>query len=253
MIDTVNFRGHFIIQAIDKNNNIIDEYKDDNMIMESARTTMSEIFANLNSNTFINKFIIGTLGHVNDSILIPKGADDGFVKERDRLFSEAYPTTIQIGTTLETIRQNDIFYINATAEENRGYYRFLNSPVTNYTISDVNILLTETWEFLGTTQPYNYSINFTLPQTNIEPTGDLVSDLTEDDSGSGSVVKVHQSDTSVIFTIDVATAAANGETNTSVFTEAALYANDRIFSMKTFKAKVKDSTVLLRIIWTITF
>jgi hypothetical protein len=86
------------------------------------------------------------------------------------------------------------------------------------------------------------------------PGGTEASAIDEDDVDSGSTVKVLQTDTSVVFTIDIATAAGNSQNDTtSVFTEAALYANGRIFSMKTFKAKVKDSTVLLRIVWTITF
>ena len=49
MEDTVKFKGHFQIQAIDAFNGmaVIDEWSDSNMIMESARTSMSEIFAML--------------------------------------------------------------------------------------------------------------------------------------------------------------------------------------------------------------
>jgi hypothetical protein len=254
MQDTLNFKGHFKIQAIDQNNNVIDEWVDDNMIMESARTTMSEIFANLQDSTFINKITLGTMGHVGNSILVPKGKDDGFVKERTRLFSETPAAQITIGQTLSIVRKNDVMYIDATDNDKKGYYRFLSTDVENYLVNNTVITDTNTWEFLGTTKPYTYSVGFTLPGTNATAGGTTATAITEDASGSGSTVKVQQSNTSVIFTIDFATAAGNGQNETtSVFTEAALYANSRIFAMKTFKAKVKDSTVLLRIVWTITF
>jgi hypothetical protein len=254
MEDTLNFKGHFKIQAIDLNGNILDQWQDDNMIMELARTSMSEMFANLNSSTFINKIVLGTLGHVGDSILVPKGKDEGFVKERTRLFSETPTTNISIGQTLPIIRKNDVIYVNATANEAKGYYRFKSSDIQNYVVNDIVINDTTLWEFLGTTKPYTYSITFTLPGTNDAPGGTDVTNLIEGDANAGSAVKVLQSGTSVTFTFDIATGAGNKQNDTtSVFTEAALYANDRIFAMKTFKAKVKDSTVLLRIVWTITF
>ena len=37
------------------------------------------------------------------------------------------------------------------------------------------------------------------------------------------------------------------------YTEAALYAGDNIFSMKTFPARVKEDTVKLEITWSIVF
>lgn len=254
MIDNINFKGNFKIQCIDENNIIIDEWEDNNMIMETARISMSEIFANLNSNTFINVFKIGTMGHIGDSILIPKSIDDGFTKERDRLFSEVYETDIEIGDTISILRKNDVFFINATNPELIGYYRYLNNNTTNYLINDGIIAITSEWEFLGEDPPYFYTINFQLPMTNSDESGTLANNIIEDDATSGSSIRVLQNGSSVTFTIDIATAAANKQTETtSVFTEAALYANSRIFAMKTFKAKVKDSTVLLRIVWTITF
>lgn len=254
MQDKLNFKGHFRIQAIDQNNNVVDEWADDNMIMESARTTMSELFANLQSSTFINKITLGTMGHVGNSILVPKGKDDGFVKERTRLFSETPISNVIIGQTLPIIRKNDVMYIDATDNDKKGYYRFLSADVENYTINNIVIVDTVVWEFLGTTKPYTYSINFTLPTTNDNIDGTTATAISEDDLNSGSTVKILQTDTSVVFTTDIATEAGNGQNETtSIFTEAALYANNRIFAMKTFKAKVKDSTVLLRIVWTITF
>lgn len=250
MFDNIDFKGHFTIQAIDKDGCVIDQWEDDNMIMADARITMSELFSNLNTSTFINKITIGTMGHVGDSILIPKGKDDGFVKERARLFSTATSTANNV--VLDIVRKNDIFLVDPYGIAT--YYRYIGSDVESYSINDTVLSDTELWENLGTTEPYTYSINFTISGDNSNPDGNIADAISESDPGSGSEVKVLQKDTSVTFTADFATAAANEQNeNTSVFTEAALYANDRIFAMKTFKAKVKDSTVLLRIIWTITF
>jgi hypothetical protein len=257
MQDNITFKGHFQIQALDAQNNmtVLDEYVDDNMIMESARTTMSELFANLNSSTFINNFRIGTLGHIGDSIITPKGKDEGFIKERDRMFSEAPTAPVAANTFIANVRKNDIFFIATTNPAQAGYYRYLGATVTNYQVTDTVVANTAIWEFLGAAAPYTYSITFNMPRTNIDVNGTQALNLVEDDTASGSTVKVLQSGTSVTFTIDVATAAANLQKGgpSSIFTEAALYANNRIFAMKTFKAKVKDSTVLLRIVWTITF
>ena len=255
MNDNINFKGHFKIQAIDQHNIVVDEWEDDNMIMESARTTMSELFANLTSSTFINNFRIGTLGHIGDSIISPKGKDDGFVKERDRMFSEPASIPVAINTFVANIRKNDIFFIVPTNPTLQGYYRWIGSNVSNHQVTDAEIADITKWTYLGTDLPYVYNIEFTLPGSNIDAGGTVALNLVETDAGSGSTVKVLQSGTSVTFTIDIATAAANLQDGgpSSIFTEAALYANNRIFAMKTFKAKVKDSTVLLRIVWTITF
>jgi hypothetical protein len=256
MKEFMNFKGHFTIQAIDKDNNVVDEWADNNMIMETARETMAELFANLETSTFINKFKLGTLGHVGTSILIPKGKDDGFTKERTRLFSETLETAIESGEEISILRKNDVIFVEAIDPELTGFYRFIGEFTENYTISDTVIVDEEEWEFIGEDEPYTYNIGFSIPRTNDGDgdSGGLAEQLVEDNQGSGSTVYVKQQDSSVTFTIDIATDAANLQNeNTSVFTEAALYANDRIFAMKTFKAKVKDSTVLLRIIWTITF
>jgi hypothetical protein len=251
MFDNINLKGHFKIQTIDKNNNVIDEYEDHNMIMESARTSMSEMFANLDSSTFINKFKLGTFGHIGDSILLPKGDINGFVKERDRMFSESI--TIDINDVIKSISEGDVFEItNATTP---GYYRYLGVVVSDYIVSQL-VIDTATWELIGNNDPnYTYNINFELPQTNDDLIdGTVAQNISEDDSGSGSTVSVLQTNTSVTFIIDISTVAANEhQGNTSVFTEAALYANNRIFTMKTFKAKIKDNSILLRVRWTITF
>jgi hypothetical protein len=254
MKDNINFKGHFKIQAIDESNNVIDEWEDNNMIMESARYSMAEMFANLNSSTFINQFKIGSLGHVGDNIILPKGTNEGFVKERTRMFSETEP----VGNldVIASLMMNDVVLY----AEDDHYYQYIGASTTDYTISSASVFLdTENWTDLGETAPYYYTLDFQLPRTSAETQGDPSTMTGESDSygnsgNTGSEVLVKQDMSNVTFTIDIATASANLQNGTSsIFTEASLLANDRIFAMKTFKAKVKDSTVLLRIIWTITF
>jgi len=261
MLDTMNkpreMFGHFKIEAI-KNNKVVDVYADENMIMDSASATMSELFANLNTSTFINGIRFGTMGHVGANLLQPKLPADGLVKSRDRLFSESGSTLQQptlIGDLLPVLNTSDVFYIIATTAANVGYYRYMGPVVTNYKVANSAVLDPTIWEFLGTTAPYVYNISFSIPGTQLDvANGDLASNIVEDITGAGSTVRVLQTGTSVSFIVDVATAAANSQfTSYSAFTEAALYANGRIFALKTFKSKIKDSTISFRVTWKITF
>jgi len=249
--------GHFKIEAV-KDNKVIDVYADENMIMDNASVTMSELFANLNSSTFINEIRFGTMGHVGTNILQPKLPADGLIKARDRLFCESGSTAAQptnINTNLTVLNTNDIFYVNTTVLANAGYYRYMGLTTTNYTVTDAEVLNVTVWEPLGTTTPYIYHISFTIPGTALDLTnGDLATNIQEDTTSAGSSVRILQTGTSVSFIVDVSTSGGNSQfLNYSVFTEAALYANGRIFALKTFKSKIKDTTISLRVTWKITF
>ena len=148
MEELIDFKGHFTIQSIDKDGNIIDEYKDNNMIMETARSSMAMMFGNLNSNTFINKFRLGTMGHRGDSIITPKDKNDGFVKERDRMFSEA--TEYATNANITPLRINDI--VKYTSDNT--YYKYLGTDVSEYTVTAEGFTDTESWENLGTDKPF---------------------------------------------------------------------------------------------------
>lgn len=252
MNDLMQFKGHFTIQSIDKNGQVIDEWAENNMIMESARTTMAKILAKLNSGVTIDKIVLGTEGHIGSSITTPKTSTEGFVNTRNRLFSEE----LVVGDNESiTLQQNDIIQYTGTANATGttgNFYTYIGPGATINT-STVNFGDTAIWTDLGTEEPYTYSIEFTMPETNDADATNII----EDDISSGSSVHILQSGTSVTFTTNIVPAAANdgggAGAGTSVFTEAALYSGDEIFAMKTFKAKIKDSSVLLRIIWTITF
>lgn len=102
MIDKIDFKGHLTIQALDKLGNIIDEWADNNMIMENARVNMSELISGMNTGHYINKIVFGTEGNKTGDYLTPKDETDGFVKERTQLFSEesgGFYYTINFGST----------------------------------------------------------------------------------------------------------------------------------------------------------
>ncbi len=248
MTDIVNFKGHFSIQSLDLQGNVIDEWADDNMIMESARQSMAEIFTTATASPGINKIVLGTKGHIGDDIVTPKGFDEGFTKYRDRLFS--VPIIVGDNYTLSAITGDLIKYtgvLNNTGTSGR-YYMYNESRDIDSTSS--NIIDFSEWIDYGEELPFSYEVDFELPKLY---NGDCVN-IVEDGGYVGSTVNVSQSDTSVVFTFDIAADAANGGGDGyNAITEAALYANGRIFSMKTFRAKIKDSTILLRIVWKITF
>lgn len=67
-----------------------------------------------------------------------------------------------------------------------------------------------------------------------------------------TTVKCTVQGTDVVYEIMVHNDACNG-TGTIIYTECAFYTGTEIFSMRTFKGKIKDDTVSLRITWKIMF
>jgi hypothetical protein len=67
-----------------------------------------------------------------------------------------------------------------------------------------------------------------------------------------STVKCTVQGTDVVYEIMIHNDTCNG-TGTIIYTECAFYTGTEIFSMRTFKGKIKDDTVSLRITWKIMF
>src|SRR5574344_1109671 len=86
-IYTKPLRGHIIVESIDKDGNI-DRYEEDNLIMDSARLSVSSTIAGVSNSVPMNKFVIGTEGHVTGDYLTAKTEVDGFISSRTELFSE---------------------------------------------------------------------------------------------------------------------------------------------------------------------
>lgn len=84
--------GHIIIECFDKSGSIIDRFEKNNLIMDNARTAMTKLTANITGAEPINKFVIGTEGHITGNYLTPKTDLEGFISSRTELFSEESTT-----------------------------------------------------------------------------------------------------------------------------------------------------------------
>lgn len=60
-------------------------------------------------------------------------------------------------------------------------------------------------------------------------------------------------DTDVIYEINIHNTSMNGKKGSMIYTEAAFYTGDQIFSMRTFKGKIKEDSVSIKITWKIMF
>lgn len=248
--------GHFHIECLDKNNNVIDQFDDHNMIMTSARQTMSEIFAKLDTATYATRFVIGNLGCKGENLFVAKTSSEGFAKERTSLFSEFSDTLYYNGAIIASIHKGDIIKYNFDNGLTGNYtlFEYSAESTLNYVVTDENIK-TDFKELVR--QPYTYSINFALPGHSMSSSENCIVNPDE----CSDQVYMQTKDTSVVFTFILDTDSANNgqynvddfDTATSIFNEAAIYVNGRIFCMKTFPSKVKDMTVKMKITWTITF
>lgn len=81
-------KGHFIVECLDKDKQIIDRFENHNLIMNNSRYSMSSLLCGLSTAKPINKFILGTEGHITGDYLTPKTEDEGFINTRTQLFSE---------------------------------------------------------------------------------------------------------------------------------------------------------------------
>lgn len=183
MVEHYRIKGKITIECIDKYNNIIDKFVDNNLIMNSARLLISGMISGTKPLQKMNKFVLGTNGTKSGDSQTAKTELDGFVSTRTNLFSE-----------------------EATL--------------------------------------FNYPIVFTQPGT-ASGSCTIVSEI-----NSGSTININYVDSNIEYTVIIPEFAANN-TGTTVYSEAALYAGNYIFSMKCFPGKIKDNTVSMRIVWKI--
>ena len=80
--------GHIIVECLDKTGKVLDRFENHNLIMDKARTAMSSLACALTTAEPINKFVLGTEGHITGDFLTPKGEAQGFLSSRTQLFSE---------------------------------------------------------------------------------------------------------------------------------------------------------------------
>lgn len=85
-----NLTGKFKIELLNKDNEIIDSFEDNNLIVNTARNNLALITAGISTGSPISKFKIGTAGHT-DNIQTPKTIVDGLSASLTSLFSELDP------------------------------------------------------------------------------------------------------------------------------------------------------------------
>lgn len=251
-MEELHFKGHFHLDCLDKDNNILSSIDDPNLIVTTARKSMAEIFANLEGIKFAHKLVLGTQGCVDGMPFVPKDETSGLDKAREHLFSEVVGETYQIGDVVEKLLTYDLIKVHDSESDSDIIYRYNGKNADNYIISAENISVDFT---KYDTAPYTYELNFHLPRTNTFGEDESFADGTTD------VAQVVQTDTSVTFTFIISMENGNNQhvnepgytVPTTLFNEAGLYVNDRLFSIKTFSSRVKDESIKLRIIWTITF
>lgn len=100
--------------------------------------------------------------------------------------------------------------------------------------------------FSEETSDFFYPVEFT-----VDGTAYSVATITNEIDSGSSMIREY-ADNAITYTYLMPQNAGN-DTGTVIYTEAGLYAGPNLFSMKTFKGKIKDNTVSLRIIWKITF
>jgi len=96
LIDNIQFQGHFSVLEYNEKDELISKYSDKNLIMDSARSNMAELIAGLSAGKVINRFILGTRGHVGTDLLVPKEVGGTYVEgtfdsTRTELYSQSAP------------------------------------------------------------------------------------------------------------------------------------------------------------------
>lgn len=262
MNDTIKtgFEGYFKVECI-KDGQVIDVFEDHNTIMKSARRSMAEIFLNrknVDKNVkFANRFVIGTEGGTTSDYL-PKSEQVGFNKNKLQqcLYSEQPVITVSEGSNADLRKWDIVKYYSK-------YYRYCGEDGA-VLISDANI---NSDKFIATSKPYNYGVDFSL-ETDTTSNTNLATGTSKTNRCSCTVSLPEDVSPDILnqtvcqFVFIIPKNQANSQHNAndvgfnseiSIFTEAGLYVNGRLFSMKTFPAKVKDDTTELKVTWRIIF
>ena len=196
-----------------KKDGTIEVYEDKNLIMDTARTNMAEIIGGWNAGVPINKFVLGNKGHNGTDILDYK----------------------KVGENNEFLSSNTMLFAedpdNDETDDSDG-----SNGKANFT-----------YDIIFDVKSGDASTTDSAPKTKING-----EDATEDKKCT--ITRTVNSRTCT-YTVTIPDACGNrdGEDAVVAYTEAALYAGDKIFSMKTFPARVKEDTVKFEITWAIIF
>lgn len=208
-------RGEFTLQVLNKKGEVIDQFQDNNLVVNAARASMSALLSGKTGAIGITGFVLGTKGHVEnpENILVPKAVgQDGYDETRTRLFSEEQQTPFYYTVSWTQ---------GALTDSAGGFVAFDQNEV----------------EFEAKGQKKN--------QTGTE----------NDAENGKIPVKITLQDTSVLYEFNIPETYANGADGNSVvaYTEAGLKCGTQLFSLKCFSAKTKDVSTSFRILWKIIF
>lgn len=211
--DKIDFYGEFAIKSFDANDNVIDFYEDKNLIMNLARKNMAELVAGVN-----------TAGTYFGSPI------NRFVLGTSGYIGTDILNNIQVGETDVTIGTFDATRTQLFSEAlNLWNYHVSFDPSGNENVTDA----------AATGQIYTGTTAGTIDS------GTYFNTVNRYTSGTGGNI--------ITYVITIPVELGNNGTTPVAYTEAALYAGDEIFSMKTFPARVKENTVKLEITWSIIF
>lgn len=215
--DKINFYGEFSIKQLDKNGNVLSIYEDKNLIVDTGRSNMAEIIGGVTATgDIIDSFVIGTFGHMGSDILDPQAVD-----EQD---------------TDKTALGVDTFDVDMVSLFSEVLAASAFSTSENYKIE--------------------FDVTGTADETDATATGTpyIVGVAGTPDASANTVRRV-VADKTVTYTITIPITNGNAVVPTTpiAYTEAGLYAGTDLFAMKTFPARVKESTTQLIITWSIIF
>lgn len=190
-------RGYFCIETINNKGEVIDKFEKHNLITNVARAEFAKLIAGINTAGAINRFVMGTKGHVGSDVLTPKDQDTGF-----------------------TASVTDIFAGQENSDLGTTWNQILFTPSGN----------------MVNTEAQNVSDG-----ANNNSTVDI------------SITGIEQDTPTVTYTINVAQDAFNSLNDGVIYTEAGLYVDTYLIAMRTFKGKIKESSVSFRITWSLLF
>lgn len=213
--DGIDFKGVFSLKEYDINDNLIGEYSEKNLIMDGARTNMAQLVGGVNTG--------GTAAGlaINKLVLGTRGHRGTNILDFQKVG--------EVDNTKPT----------GNRSFDSGRTRLFSEAISGQ---------------------INYRITFNAAggsDVTVNANGRRYSgNIAQGSNQAGNTVRRVVNDRTVTYTITIPVTNANsGVISDPIvpYTEAALYAGDEIFSMKTFPARVKEDTVKFEISWSIIF
>ena len=207
-------RGEFTLQVLNDKGEVIDQFQENNLVVNTARESMSALLSGKNGSLGITTFVLGTRGHdeTNNDILKPKVVgQDGYDETRTQLFSE---------------QQNQFYY---TVKWTQGALENSQGSLVPFA--------GDTVEFVAKGQKKN--------QSGTESDAENAQIPVKIDLQTNAV--------QYEFEIPEASANGPDGQSVVAYTEAGLKCGDKLFSIKCFSGKVKSLDTKFKIIWRIIF